>query len=291
SLGGEEEYQAVYNIVNNVLKVSGAESVRITLNGKPAETLGGHIDISSPFTPGNPVCSKIPGGTREGKKAQVAIVIDDFGQFNSEGVKEILSLDIPVTCAVMPNLENTLSQAEEAAGKGHEVIVHLPMEPVRGNPRWLGPGAITMGMTEGEVKDRVRKDFEGVPHAVGFNNHMGSAVSASDKTMRAILQVASEKEFFVLDSKTTSKTKIPALSGELGIACISRDIFLDDIKRPDSLKKQLNKLSQEALKKGKAVAIGHVGKGGRVTAQALKEMVPQMEEMGIEFVYLSEMAY
>ncbi|MFZ5633114.1 MAG: divergent polysaccharide deacetylase family protein [Bacillota bacterium] len=291
SLGGEEEYRAVYFIVNKALKIPGTESVRLTLNGKPAATLAGHIDISSPFTPGSPICSRIPGGTREGKKAQVAVVIDDFGQYSSEGVKEILSLDIPLTCAVMPNLENTRSHAAAAAQKGYEVIVHLPLQPVRGKSSWLGPGAITTRLSEEEVKSLVRNDFDSVPYAVGFNNHMGSAVTANDQIMRAILQVALEKEFFVLDSRTTDKTRIPALSEELGITCVERTVFLDEVKNLNNVKKQLFKLGQEALKRGKAVGIGHVGEGGGVTARALKEMVPEMEKMGIEFVYLSEMAY
>ncbi|MHB8918304.1 MAG: divergent polysaccharide deacetylase family protein [Desulfocucumaceae bacterium] len=291
SLGGEEEYRTVYTVVNNAFKTRRCESVRLTLNGKPAETLAGHIDISLPFKAGNIIRSRIPLGTREGKKVQVAIVIDDFGQYNTDGVKEILSLDIPVTCAVMPNLENTRCQAEEVARLGQEVIVHLPLEPLRGKKTWLGPGSITTDMSEEVIKYLVRNDFAAVPYAVGFNNHMGSAVTASDKTMKAILQVALEKEFFVLDSRTTEKTKIPALSDELGITCLNRNVFLDEEKNLDHVKKQLLKLSGEALIRGKAVGIGHVGQGGKITARALKEMIPQMEEMGIEFVYLSEMAY
>lgn len=291
SLGGEEEYHAVYTIINNALKIPGIQSILLTLNGKTAETLAGHIDISLPITRKNSICSPIPFGTKDGKNAQIAIVIDDFGQYNTDGVKEIFSLDIPVTCAVMPNLENTRIHAEEAAKLGNEVIVHLPLEPVKGKKEWLGPGSITTNMSEEEIKKRARNDFDGVPYAVGFNNHMGSAVTANDKIMRSILQAALEKEFFVLDSRTTDKTRIPALSDELGITYLERTVFLDDIKNLNHVKKQLLKLSQEALKRGKAIGIGHVGQGGKITAQALKEMIPIMEEMGLEFVYLSEMAY
>jgi len=288
SLGGEEEYMAVHTLVINSLKIKGVKEVRLTLNGKEAKTLAGHIDISSYFTSRSPVCSSLPGGLKEGKKARVAIVIDDFGQHNTSGVREILSLGIPVTCAVMPNMENTLSQAEEASQKGHQVIVHLPLEPIRGKKSWLGPGSVTTRQTEDEIKSTVREDFNVVPHAVGFNNHMGSAATANARVMRSILQVAREKEFFVLDSKTTGKTTIPSLSKELGITCLSRDIFLDEVKSPQHVKKQLHKLSQKALEKGSAVAIGHVGQGGKITARALEEMIPVMEKMGIEFVYLSE---
>lgn len=235
--------------------------------------------------------NKLSGGSGLWKKDRVAIVIDDFGQRNATGAEEILTLGIPVTCAIMPNLENTRKHADEAVKKGHQVIVHLPLEPVKGKKSWLGPGAITMKLTEEEIKYLVRKDFDSVPHAVGFNNHMGSAATSTDKIMRPILQVAQERNFFVLDSRTTGKSRIPAVSKELGIPCIERNVFLDNVKSSKYVKKQLFELSQEALKNGKAIGIGHVGLGGKVTANALKEMIPQMKEMGIEFVYLSEIVY
>lgn len=135
------------------------------------------------------------------------------------------------------------------------------------------------------------EDFDSVPHAVGFNNHMGSAATSSDRIMRPILQVAQERNFFVLDSKTIGNSRIPFVSKELGIPCVERDVFLDNMKNLNYVKKQLYGLSQKALKNGKAIGIGHVGGGGKVTAQALKEMIPQMKEMGIEFVFLSEIVY
>ena len=239
-----------------------------------------------------PISNQFSGGFGEWqRKAHVAIVIDDFGQRNATGDNEILSLSIPITCAIMPNLENTQKHAVKAKEQGHQVIVHLPMEPINGKRSWLGPGAITMQLSEDEIKSVVSGDFKSVPYAVGFNNHMGSAVTSSAKIMRTVLQVAQERNFFVLDSRTTLKSKIPSLSKELGIAFVERDVFLDNVKNKDYVKKQLYKLSQEALKKGTAVGIGHVGLGGNITARALKEMIPQMKEMGIEFVYLSDIAY
>lgn len=230
------------------------------------------------------------GEERLKETAKVAIVIDDFGSYETGGVEEILSLGIPVTCAIMPNLENTEKHAEVAYNRGHQIIVHLPLEPISKKPKSLGPGAITMNLTEEEIKVRVRDDFDSVPHAVGFNNHMGSAATASDRVLRPILEVAREKKYFVLDSRTTEKTRLHILSDEMGIVCVDRTVFLDEIKNAPHIKKQMLKLSQDALKKGSAVGIGHVGTRGRTTAEALKEMIPQMKAMGIEFVYLSEIA-
>lgn len=60
--------------------------------------------------------------------------------------KEMLALDIPLTCAVIPFLAYSTSEAEEADQLGHEVIVHLPMEPHHGDPSWLGERGITVNL-------------------------------------------------------------------------------------------------------------------------------------------------
>ncbi len=221
-------------------------------------------------------------------KPKVALVIDDFGQYNTEGVHEILTMGIPITCAIMPNLDNTDQHMLEAHKAGQQIIVHLPMEPLEGKKSWLGPGAITRDLSEKEIKELCEKDLSTISYAVGFNNHMGSAITTNPEIMELILKIAKEKNFFVLDSKTDSKSLIPQLASSMGVPWIQRDVFLDNEKELYYIKEQLNLLSKIASKKGTAVGIGHVGQGGKVTAQAIKEMIPTMKKQGIEFVYLSE---
>ena len=44
------------------------------------------------------------------------------------------------------------------------------------------------------------------------------------------------------------------------------------------------------MKNGFAIAIGHVGpEGGKITAQAIKQMTPKLMSEGIEFVTISKM--
>ena len=223
------------------------------------------------------------------KKAKVALVIDDFGQSNKEGVKEMMSINRPLTFAVMPNLENTYSEAVQAKEKGYEIIVHLPMQPVKGKASWMGPGGISPNMKPGEIRKQVLQDFEQVPNSVGFNNHMGSLITSEEELMLPILEVAKEKGFFVLDSRTSENSKVISLAKSMGIPCTRRDVFLDDIKSLEHMKKQLNALAKQALVKGSAVGIGHVGQGGKKMAQAISDLIPVMEAQGIEFVYISNL--
>ncbi|MEG6523582.1 divergent polysaccharide deacetylase family protein [Desulfotomaculum sp. 1211_IL3151] len=238
------------------------------------------------FTMRNAVVASKPLTTQ--KQPILAIVIDDFGGADSHGVTELLALDRPITAAVMPNLINSIAHAEEAHRLGHEVILHQPMEPMHGKASWLGPGAIFASMSTQEIRDTFSKNLDSIPHACGFNNHTGSKITSNKEKIMPMLDVAKSKGIFVLDSGTSSKSQVIPVSKSMHIPWVKRDVFLDDVKSNQHVTKQIRKACELAQKQGYAVAIGHVGHGGNVTAKAIKELIPYIEQQGIKLVPLSE---
>lgn len=220
---------------------------------------------------------------------KVAIVIDDFGGADTTGVKEMFSIKCPLTFAVMPNLPHSREHASEAVAAGYQVILHLPMEPMRGKADWLGPGTIFCNLSDEEIKERLTRDLESVPYAVGINNHTGSRATADRRVMKAILEVAKERGLFFLDSRTNGKSVVADMARKLGMPYAKRDLFLDEITDLYEVKKQIGRLTDMARKKGSAVGIGHVGQMGKYTADALKEMIPELEKQGVRFVFISEL--
>jgi hypothetical protein len=288
-IGSEEEKLIINSIACTLFEIPEIQKLQFLVNGEKRNTLAGHIDISRPLTRDKLMVTKVKGGIIEGKKAKIAVTIDDFGQFNKEGVKEMFSIEKPLTFAVMPGLENSVVQAIEAANKGFEVIVHLPMQSRNGKASWLGPGAITVNMTPEEIYKQVKENFEKVPYAAGFNNHMGDMITVNDKLIKPVMEAAKEMDFFVLDSRTTDKTKVIELAKSLGIPYAKRDVFLDDYCNEVHIEKQLKLLAEKALANGSAIGIGHVGFGRKKTAKIIKKMIPYFESQGIEFVYLSDL--
>lgn len=56
------------------------------------------------------------------------------------------------------------------------------------------------------------------------------------------------------------------------------------------VKKRLGEAANIALKKGFAVAIEHVGvEGGKITAEAIKEMLPEFSAQNVQLVFVSEL--
>lgn len=212
------------------------------------------------------------------KKRSLSIVIDDFGN-NMEGTKEMLDLPISLTVAVMPLMDTTKEDAELAHRMGHEVIVHMPMEPLKGKRSWLGPGAITTDLSNEEIRKRVEAAIDSVPFAVGMNHHMGSRASADERVMRVVLTVCKERGLYYLDSRTTPKSVIPELAEEIGVPLLENEMFFDDIYTTRHIVKQANRVVKRLEKDDEVIAIGHVGITGTKMVNVLREYIP---------VYLNE---
>lgn len=208
---------------------------------------------------------------------ELAIVIDDFGN-NMDGSKEMLELPVPLTVAIMPFLPTTKEDAEHAHKKGHEVIVHLPMEPKHGKKSWLGPGAITTDLSDKEIRERVEKAVESVPYAVGMNHHMGSKATEDERVMRIILEVCKEHSLYYLDSKTARKSVIPKLAEELSVPYLENDMFFDHIYSERHIYQQASKLAKRLDNRTQFIAIGHVGITGDKVVSAIKTYLPEYEK-------------
>lgn len=221
------------------------------------------------------------------KQKKVAVIIDDFGN-GQGGTEEMLSLPIKLTVAIMPFLPTTQSDAESAHQKGYDVIVHMPMEPKHGNPKWLGPGAITSNMSNEEVRRKVEEAIDNVPYAIGMNNHMGSKITGDERIMSIVLQVCRERGLFFVDSKTNYHSVVGKLAASMGMPPVANHIFLDDSHTVSHIAKQMKAVEAYAFEHDNCIAIGHVGTQGKKTAEVLKNSASRMQEY-VNFVGISDL--
>ncbi|MDF2659244.1 MAG: sugar deacetylase [Paenibacillus sp.] len=215
-----------------------------------------------------------------------AIVIDDLGN-NMAGTEEIVGMPFPITVAVMPFLPSSQKDAEAAHRNGHEVIVHLPMEPLKGNKSWLGPGAITCDLSDDDIRKRVHAAIDDIPHAIGINNHMGSKATVDERVMRVVLEVCRERGLFFLDSHTNYRSVVSKLAKQIGVPCIENHLFLDDVKSKMHVLNQIKLLQKHLREHEPCIAIGHVGSGGKITAELVRQLPGTMED--VQFVGVSKL--
>jgi hypothetical protein len=214
----------------------------------------------------------------------IAIIIDDLGNRYSEGLRTI-SLAGRITCAFLPHTPYARRLAEKAFEQGKEVMLHLPMESAR--PRALGPGGVTLDMSERQFKAQILDDLDSVPHVAGINNHMGSLLTRHPGHMGWLMEtLVSTGPLYFVDSRTTPKTIAHRVADEFHIPNLERDVFLD-AQPGDSgfVRRQFQRLLDEARRRGTAVAIGHPF---HETLAVLEQEIARLHHQGIQLTSVSD---
>ncbi|WP_246246151.1 divergent polysaccharide deacetylase family protein [Paenibacillus lemnae] len=223
-----------------------------------------------------------------GEQYKLAVIIDDFGN-GQKGTDDMMQLPVRITVAVMPFLPTSRADAEKAHAAGHDVIIHMPMEPKQGRASWLGPGVIKSTMKDAEIREVMEKAIQDVPYAVGVNNHMGSKVTGDERIMSVVLDVCREHGLFFIDSKTNYHSVTGKIAVQKGLPEVNNHIFLDDVHTVSHVKKQLRLAADYAKKNKYCITIGHVGVFGERTAAGLKESIEELQREGIRFTSISEL--
>ncbi len=226
------------------------------------------------------------------KASLMAIVIDDFGGYSREGVNELLNSSVPITCAILPFVDNSQSDYEKAISSDKEVILHMPMQAHVSLPEnWYGSIYIHNNESSQSALEKLEKCLDSMPLAKGFNIHIGSGASQNIKLMQNMYDYAKEHNLFFLDSRTILTDKCEEAATLSNSIYIGRDVFLEPEHNRSyaGVINRLDECAQIAQEKGYAIAIGHVGpEGGQNTARAILDWTKTCKDKGIEIVPLSK---
>nr|WP_298687157.1 divergent polysaccharide deacetylase family protein [uncultured Dongia sp.] len=225
----------------------------------------------------NSVASRDPGD-----RPMITIVLDDVG-VAPQHAEMAIALPAPIVLSIMTYAKDAATLARAAHAKGHEIMVHMPMQPMNAaiNP---GPNALTVGMEAQEIRRRVDWGLDRLAGYVGFNNHMGSRFTQDPVGMRVVLAEAKRRGLLFLDSKTIAGSVGDTLAAEMGVTHIARDVFLDDDMSEAAVARQLAQAEAIARKQGYAVAIGHPHSA---TIAVLKRWLPDAKARGFAIVPLT----
>jgi len=218
----------------------------------------------------------------------IAIVLDDVG-VNKPDAELALNLPAPITLSIMTYADNAAELAARAHERGHELMLHVPMQPVndRINP---GPNALLVGLSPDELKRRLDWGLNRFPGFIGINNHMGSRFTQDEAGMRIVMTDLQARGLLFLDSRTIANSVGERIAQEQGVPHIGRDVFLDDevaLLGGDSVARQLAVAERIATKRGFVVAIGHPHPA---TVAVLQKWMTDLKQRGFTLVPLSAVA-
>ncbi len=186
----------------------------------------------------------------------VAIIIDDIG-YHRRNARTLAKLDNNITFSVLPFSPHGRELAVELHNSGHQIMLHLPMEPVEYPKVNPGPGSLLSAMTPDQLLEQLRKDLDAVPFIVGVNNHMGSRLTPMSAKMNQVFTILKKRDLFFIDSITSGRTKCASSASLLRLDFGQRDIFIDNIQESEYIMGQIRQLIRKAKKHGAAIGIAH----------------------------------
>ncbi|MFQ6018290.1 MAG: divergent polysaccharide deacetylase family protein [Kiloniellaceae bacterium] len=218
-----------------------------------------------------------------GTRPMIAVVLDDLG-LNRLGAYRAIALPAPLTLSFMTYAEDLDRMTAAARGAGHELLLHVPMEP-HDELEDPGPNVLRTGLPPDELRRRLEWGFGRFEGFVGINNHMGSKFTASPDDLVQVMGELKARGLLFLDSLTAPASIGAAMARQAGVPYAQRDVFLDNDPRDiESIYRQLAQLETVARRRGYAVGIGHPH---RATLDALAIWLPEMRRRGFALVPIS----
>jgi len=211
----------------------------------------------------------------------VAVVIDDLG-LNRRGTAALNRLRAPLTLAFLPYATDLDEQTRAARAAGHELLVHVPMEPR--SQDWPGPNALTSQLGPAELISRLRSHLRSFRGFVGVNNHMGSLLTADPGRMAILMAELRQRDLLFLDSRTTPESVAAREAERMRVPFAERDVFIDNDLELNSVLRELAHAENIARRQGYAVAMGHPHD---VTIEALQHWLPTLDARGIALAPIS----
>jgi len=243
------------------------------------ETKPEHVPAPAPVVPAK-IAAAMPKPAA--RKPKIAIVLDDLG-LDKPRTARAIKLPGPLSLSFMSYASGLDKQTLSARAGGHELWLHIPMEP--GSPDVdPGPNVLLTGLPESELLNSLEWNLGQFKGYVGVNNHMGSRFTADLPGVTVVMKEMKKRGLLFLDSVTSAKSVARKAARELGVPFRSRHIFLDHQDDAKKINFRLGEVERLARKTGLAIAIGHPREK---TLLALKSWLDGIEAKGFQLIPLS----
>ncbi|MCL2683740.1 MAG: divergent polysaccharide deacetylase family protein [Synergistaceae bacterium] len=218
-------------------------------------------------------------------------MIDDCGS-NMSLARRVLSCDVPVTWAILPNLKYSKDTAELLREKGVPFLIHVPMQAEIDSPGRAGRGGpylIGANMPGDEIRKVLLGILDSMGGALGVNNHRGSKATSDREVMDTLMEVLTERDLFFLDSRTSSRSVAYDSALEHGLNAAYNSRFLDNESDRDKIAAQMEVALKLAQRRGMIAVICHMRPA---TVTFLEDFAGELEKgdhkSGVKFITLAE---
>jgi uncharacterized protein len=211
----------------------------------------------------------------DGKPA-ITLVIDDMG-FMHPYTERAVALPGPLTLAWFPFARDLPQQVAAASARGHEAMLHMPMQAHTNSIAQTGPSPLRIDLPPDVNQSLLRDAISAVPNIVGVNNHMGSVATRDPLLMELVAREVQAHGLLFLDSVVVPHSVALCCAELAGVPAAARDVFIDNVGNPAVIWRQIEETEAFARKHGHAIAIAHPRTH---TLDALEAWLPTVHAKG-----------
>ncbi len=225
---------------------------------------------------------KFAVNTQRDGRPVIAIVMDDLG-IDRARTRRTLELPGPLSLSFLAYAKDLQAQAGKGRGGGHEIWLHVPMEPSSKSVD-PGPNVLLTGLPGEDLVRSLNWNLDQLENYVGINNHMGSRFTSDSTGMHAVMAELKKRGLAFLDSVTSAKSVGRKAARAAGVPHTVRNVFIDHEDDIEVINGQLAKVERLATRQGHAIAIGHPREA---TLKALAPWLQTLSDKGFQLVPVS----
>ncbi len=186
-------------------------------------------------------------------KGLVAVVVTGLGLSAAVTNAAIGMLPGAVTLAFDPYAPNLDEWVARARGKGHELLIILPMEPDDFPASDPGPYGLLTANEAGENLRRLKIVLSRMQGYVGVITGMGGRFTPVDASVRPVVEELKVRGLMIIDASGASKSVVSKIANELKVPRAAGDIIVaDNLSRKNT---GLKFIATEGIVRRKSVAL------------------------------------
>ena len=234
--------------------------------------------------PFNAYAQVTPLSVSSSGRPKIAIVLGGMGLNAKLTAKAVDSLPGDVTLGFAPYGENLQEQVNRARAEGHEIMLQVPMEPVGFPAANPGPKTLMSDASPQENVEALRWHMSRFAGYSGITNYMGARLLMSEEALRPVLAEVRARGLVYLEDATVNLSVSPKVVEQVKLPMQRAQMVIDAEPTAPAIAEALERLEQEAIRNGSAIA---TGSGLEVTIETVAEWAKTLQEKGILLVPLS----
>jgi polysaccharide deacetylase 2 family uncharacterized protein YibQ len=202
-----------------------------------------------------PMVAYAPPFNPADKRPRIALVVTGLGISQSETADAIKNLPASVTVAVSPYAPSPQTIVDEARGKGHEVLIEVPMEPFDFPDSDPGPRTLMASASKSEIEQRLVWTLTRSTGYAGAVNAQGGRFLSDAAALQHVIAFLAKRGILWVDVSSAETSATAGVIARLKAPGISGAMRIDAIQMPEAIDEKLLDLEALARQQGWAVGV------------------------------------